>query len=144
MAESSTPPAAPPGGLLVSLQGLLATMMAIFQTRLALLATELEEEKLRLLKVLAWGALALLMGGMGLLFVAAFITILFWDEHRLLALGLMAAFFVLACGVAILRALVHWQAATGLLSATLAELDQDRRALMPSGRAELDDGGDSP
>lgn len=143
MAESSTPPAAPSGGLLSSLQGLLATTMAIFQTRLALLATELEEEKLRLLKVLAWGALALLMGGMGLLFVAAFITILFWDERRLLALGLMAAFFVLACGAAISRALVHWQAATGLLSATLAELDQDRRALMGSDPPEQEN-GDSP
>ncbi|MBC7701100.1 phage holin family protein [Aquabacterium sp.] len=138
MAESTTPSTSP-GGLLSSLRGLMATLLAIFQTRLALLATELEEEKLRLLKVLAWGAVALLLGGMGLLFAAAFITVLFWDEHRLLALGLMAAFFVLACMVAVSRANAHWQAATGLLSATLAELDHDRRALMPTGQADHQD-----
>lgn len=135
-AESTTPSA---GGLLSSLRGLLATLLAIFQTRLELLATELEEEKLRLLKVLAWGAVALLLGGMGLLFVAAFITVLFWDEHRLLALGLMGAFFILACALAMWRANAHWQASTGLLSATLAELDQDRQALMPPGQVKPQD-----
>lgn len=135
-AESTTPSA---GGLLSSLRGLLATLLAIFQTRLELLATELEEEKLRLLKVLAWGAVALLLGGMGLLFVAAFITVLFWDEHRLLALGLMGAFFILACVLAMSRANAHWQASMGLLSATLAELDQDRRALMQPGQAKPQD-----
>lgn len=136
MAESTTPPASPSSGLLSSLQGLLATLLAIFQTRLELLATEFEEEKLRLLKVLAWGAVALLLGGMGMLFVAAFITVLFWDEHRLLALGLMAAFFVVACVAAAWRANAHWQVATGLLSATLAELDHDRQALMSLGKAK--------
>ncbi|CAH0354515.1 phage holin family protein [Aquabacterium sp. CECT 9606] len=129
MSESTTTR----GGLLASLQGLLVTLLAIFQTRLELLVTELEEEKLRLLKVLAWGAVALLLGGMGMLFVAAFITVLFWDEHRLLALGLMAVFFVATCLAAVWRANTHWQVATGLLSATLAELDQDRRALMSLG-----------
>lgn len=118
----------------------MATLLAIFHTRLALLATELEEEKLRLLKVLMWGAVALLLGGMGLLFVAAFITVLFWDEHRLLALGLMAGFLVVACGVAVQRANAHWQSATGLLSATLAELNQDLHALMSAGQSKPQDG----
>src|SRR3990167_8618923 len=62
MPESTNRPASPSSGLLSSLQGLLATLLAIFQTRLELLVTELEEEKLRLLKVLAWGAVALLLG----------------------------------------------------------------------------------
>ncbi len=122
-----------------SLQGLLATLLAIFQTRLELLSVELQEEKLRLLGVLAWSAVALLLGGMGILFVAAFITVLFWDDHRLLALGLMAGFFLLACMVAGFRASLHLKAATTVLTATLAELEQDRQALMPSGQGQKDE-----
>lgn len=120
------------GGLLSSLRILLATSLAIFHNRLELLTTELEEEKLRLLRVLAWGALALLLGGMAILFVATFILVLFWEEHRLLAAGGLAALFVVACGLAVYRVKAHWMAATGLLSATLAELEQDRQALMSS------------
>lgn len=140
MTESTTPLASRSGGLMSSVQGLLATLVAIFHTRLELLSVELQEEKLRLLRVLAWGAVALLLGGVGILFVAAFITVLFWDEHRLLALGLMAGFFLLACGVAVSRANLHLQAATGLLSATLAELEQDRQALMPTSDHSQKDG----
>jgi uncharacterized membrane protein YqjE len=134
MTDSTSPtPASPsPGGLLSSVRGLLATLLEIFQTRLELLTTELEEEKLRLLKVLAWGAVALMLAGMGILFTAAFIVVLFWDEHRLLAVGSVAGLFVLACAVAVARVRRHWQASTGLLSATLAELEQDRHALAAS------------
>ncbi len=132
MTESTHPAAASRGGLLSSMQGLMATLLAIFQTRLELLAVELEEEKLRLLRVLAWGALALLLGGMGLLFTAAFITVLFWDDHRLLALGLMAGFFLLACVAAVFRVKWYVQSSAGLLAATLAELEHDRHALAPA------------
>lgn len=119
-------------GLLSSVRTLLATLLAIFHNRLELLTTELEEEKLRLLRVLAWGALALLLGGMSILFLATFILVLFWDEYRLLAAGGLAALFVVACGLAVYRVKAHWMAATGLLSATLAELEHDRQALMSS------------
>ncbi|RZL03240.1 MAG: phage holin family protein [Rubrivivax sp.] len=132
MNDSTTPAGPPTGGLLSSTRSLLATLLAIFHTRLELLTTELEEEKLRLLKVLAWGAVALMLGGMGILFIATFAIVLFWEDHRLLAVGLVAALFGVCCAVALARVKRHWQAATGLLSATLAELEQDRQALMPS------------
>lgn len=113
-----------------SVRGLLSTLLAIFQTRLELLSVEIQEEKLRLLRVLAWGGLALLLGGMAMLFSAGFIAMLFWDEHRLLALGLLAVFFLLACILSLWRVSAHLRAATtGVLSATLAELEQDWRAL---------------
>lgn len=129
MADPATPPGPAAGGLLNAMRGLLATLLDILHTRLELLTTELEEEKLRLLKVLGWGAVALMFGGMGMLFLSAFIVVLFWDEHRLLAVGMMAAFFILACVAAVARAGAHWRASTDLLAATLAELKQDRQAL---------------
>jgi uncharacterized membrane protein YqjE len=114
------------------MRGLLATLLDIFHTRLELLSAELEEEKLRLLKVLAWGAVALMFGGMGFLFLSTFVVVLFWDDHRLLAVGAVATLSLLACAVAVARVGVHWQASTALLSATLAELKQDGQALMSS------------
>lgn len=123
-------------GLFSSFQGLLATLLEVVHTRVALLATELEEEKLRLLKVLTWGALAVLLGCVGVVFLAGFVTVLLWQEHRLAALGVTTALFLAACGVAVWRVAVNLKAAKGLLVATLAELDHDRKALLSPARAE--------
>ena len=57
-------------GLFSSLKGTAATLVAIFRTRLELLASELEEEKIRLLSLLlfALGALFFLALGLVVLF----------------------------------------------------------------------------
>jgi uncharacterized membrane protein YqjE len=72
------------------------------------------------------------LGCVGVIFLAAFITVLFWDEHRLLVLGLLTAFFLAACGVAAWRVSRHLRVTNGVLHATLAELEQDRQALLPA------------
>lgn len=116
---------------MASLQGLGATLLAMGQTRLALLATELEEEKQRLLATLAWGAVALLLGCMACLFLAAFVTVLFWDTpHRLLAMACVTLLF--AAGAAWAAWRVRQLGRTpegGMLSASLAELEADCAAL---------------
>lgn len=118
-------------GLKASLQGLMATMVAIFQTRLALLSTELEEEKQRLLATMAWGAVAVLLACFSLAFFALFVAVVFWDTHRLLALGGMGVLFLAMSAAAWwqVRRLSH--ASAGLMAATLAELEADRQALLP-------------
>lgn len=116
-------------GLLGSLRNLLAHGLELAQVRLELLLTELEEEKTRLLKLLAYGAAALLLLMMGLVFLAVFITVLLWDEHRLLALGL-CSFFFLGTGLLALAGvsrLAHRDEKP--LAASLNELAQDRSAL---------------
>ncbi|HET8870242.1 MAG TPA: phage holin family protein [Aquabacterium sp.] len=123
------------GGLKASLRALLATTMAIVETRLALFATELEEERQRLLATLAWGAVAVLLGCFALAFAAGLIAAAFWDTHRLLALGAMTGVFLVLCLVAVWRVRRLIQSSSGLLSATLAELEADRRALSPKGRS---------
>jgi len=116
-------------GLLGSLRNLLAHGLELAQVRLELFLTELEEEKHRLLKLLAFGAAALLLLIVGLVFLAIFITVWLWDKHRLLALGLCSLFF-LGSG------LIAFSAARGAarrdgkpLAATLDELAQDQATL---------------
>lgn len=119
----------PGGGLFASLRGLLDTALGLLKTRAELLAVELEEEKLRLLGLLGYGAAALLLLSAGLVFLAIFLTVLFWDGYRLLALGSFAAIFLAAGGVALFVARRHANAGGRLFAASLAELARDRAAL---------------
>lgn len=122
-----------------SVQGLAATLMAIFQTRLELLATEVEEEKQRLLAVLGWGAVAILMGTVASVFLAGFITVLFWGTHPLLVLGLLTLAFAAVCLWAVRRVQAITASPEGMLAATLAELQADHDALLAAAK-----GGSTP
>ena len=119
----------PSGGLYASLRGLIATAIGLLRTRLELLATELQEEKLRLISIVVYGAAAIFMFGVGLVLLAIFVAVLFWDSHRLLVMGGLTAIFLL-CGLGSLL-LVQRQVRGGsrLFSASLAEMAQDRQAL---------------
>lgn len=125
----------PPGeGLLASLRGLLSTALALLQTRVALFATELEEEKLRLLSVLVFGVAALLLLSIGAVFLAIFLTLLFWDTHRLLVIGCATLVFLMGGSGAWLLAQRQIRSASRLFAASLAELQQDRNALQAGPR----------
>ena len=87
---------APSGGVLDTLRGLLVTGIALAKVRLELLSTEVREEKARLLAILAYGGAAIFLLAVGAVFLAVFLTVLLWDSHRLLVLGLAAAVFLLA------------------------------------------------
>lgn len=115
-------------GLWASVQNLLATLIAILQTRVELVATELEEEKRRLLGVMAWGAVAVLMACFSLVFLAVFATVLFWED-RVVVLGTITVLFLVAGGLAWRRVGKLLQTSSGLLSASIAELEGDRQAL---------------
>ena len=119
----------PNGGLLVSLRGLIATAIALFQTRLELLATELEEEKLRLLSIMMFAAVAFVMLGTGLVLSVIFLALLFWEDHRLLVMGGLTAIFLLCGFGALLLVQRKLQAGSRLFSASLAEMTQDQQAL---------------
>jgi uncharacterized membrane protein YqjE len=117
------------GGLLASARALLATVVAMLQTRLELLATELEEEKVRLGEMLAYAALAFFFLGFGVVLLALFLTVLLWDSHRLLALGVASALFLSAGLLAVAAVARRGRAGSRLFAASLAELAQDREAL---------------
>ena len=118
-------------GLLSSLRGLVATGVATLQIRLELFATELQEEKARVLGLLFYGAAALILLAVGVTFLAVFFTVLLWDSNRLLALGVFAATFLGGGALALTAAMRLARSESRLFAASLAELAQDRAALEP-------------
>lgn len=121
-----------PRGLFASAKGLLGTGIALLHNRLELLGVELAEERARLVSLLAYGGAAFLCIAAGLIFLAIFLTVLLWDNNRLLALGIFSALF-LGAGIASLTlAMSLARSGSKLFSASLAELRQDRDALATS------------
>jgi uncharacterized membrane protein YqjE len=117
--------AAARGGLLHSIRHLAGTVLAAVQTRLEIFSTELDEERLRLEQLLLLTLAAAICLGMALLLGVAFLVIYFWDTHRLLTVGLLAAAFLAAAAVLawILRARVKTRRKP--FAVTRSELSKD-------------------
>jgi uncharacterized membrane protein YqjE len=123
MADSSSR-----SGLFASLRGLAATGLALLQTRLELLAVEIQEEKARTLGLVAYGIAAVLLLGAGAIFLAVFVTVLLWESNRLLALGVFAALFLGSGFICLVTARRLVTRPSSLFVASLAELVKDRAA----------------
>ncbi len=129
MSAESKPPGTPRPRLAESLHGIVDAGLETVQTRLELLGVELQEEKLRLTGLALNTVLAGLLLGFGLVFLMVFLTVLFWEEHRLLTLGISTA-LCLGGGLMAARNAAHaFRSGTKLFAASLAELARDRAAL---------------
>lgn len=115
-------------GVLGSLKGWVATLVEVAHTRLEILSTEVEEEKLRIGQMLLLGVAALFFLGLGIVFAAVFATVLFW-EHRLLMLGALALLFLVAGGVAAYLLQGKAREKSRLFADSLGELAKDRNRL---------------
>jgi uncharacterized membrane protein YqjE len=116
-------------GLLASARAVLAGLLELGQTRLLLAGTEIEEERLRLADLLLWATLALFFIGLGLVFAALLLVLLFWDGSREWVLGGITAVFL---GVGIWAGVCWRHKARNkppFLATTIAELQRDRAAL---------------
>ena len=82
------------GGLLHSIRHLAGNLLAAAQTRLEILATEIEEERARLEQLLLIALAAAFCLGMAIMLSVAFVVIYFWDTHRLITIGVLAAGFL--------------------------------------------------
>ncbi len=117
-------------GLWASLQRLLATSAEILHTRADILATELEEEGLRVKELLLYERVSLFFLGLGLLLATLFVVLAFWDTHRLSVLAAFAVFY-LAIGTGTALVARHkLKTRPRLFSATLSELGKDRDRLV--------------
>jgi uncharacterized membrane protein YqjE len=116
-------------GLLASLRRLIGGGAELLQVRLELFGTELEREKLRILGALMRAALALLLVGIGVVMLAAFIVVLWWEQHRLLALGTLTLVCLGGGAWLWLGAMERLKAPGGLFAASAAELAKDRAVL---------------
>lgn len=117
------------GGLFVSVRMMADTLIAIVQTRVELLSTELEEERIRLTSMLVWGFVALFCASLGIIFVTMLFVLSLWDDHRLLAAGIPAAVFLSAALFSVRTLVLKIQSKPRLFSASLAELNKDREQL---------------
>ena len=116
-------------GVLAALRRLASSAVELLYTRLELIATELEEERNRLLHLLVLIVASSFFLTLGIILLTFFIVVLAWDTHRVLAVGLLTVAY-LVIGV-ILAAKAHAAAKTHarLFAATLAELKKDRDGL---------------
>lgn len=115
-----------------SLRSTLALLLDIGATRLELAATELEEERLRLVKQLISAAITLVLIGMAVLLCTTFVIVALWDSHRLLAVGGLALAFIIASWVSAVRWRTRAASRPLFLSVTVTELQRDVAALRPS------------
>ena len=118
-------------GIVQSLRNLAATLVALLRTRFELLATELEEERIRLLQILFWAAGALVFFGVGILLLVVLFIAVFWDSYRITAIITLAVIF-LAAGIGMAFGVRRrMQARPKFFSASLDELAKDRDHLTP-------------
>ena len=116
-------------GLFRSLLNLAATLVAIAQTRLELLTTELQEEVQRAAGAVVWALIALLAAMIGLLFGGLTVVFVYWDTHRVLAALLVTAAFVAIALSAVLVLVVKINSRPRFLDATLTELANDAKSM---------------
>jgi len=116
-------------GLLESLRNLAGTFLALVQTRIEIFASELDEERTRLARIVMLAVIAAFCLGLALVLFVLLIVVVFWDSNRLLAIGVIAGLFALGALAALLalRSAVRQQ--PKFLAATLAELRKDRKEL---------------
>jgi uncharacterized membrane protein YqjE len=127
MAEEAGAPRPP--GLVDSLARLGRSALALARTRLELLGTEIEEERIRFTRLaIAAVAIAFCLQMAVLLFVV-FMVVFLWDTHRLVTLGAFAAAF-LAAGVVGMMALRRRLARRPkMFASSLGELLKDEERL---------------
>jgi uncharacterized membrane protein YqjE len=116
------------GGLMQSLRSLAASVVGVLHTRLELLASEIEEERLHILQLLLWGCVALLFLSFGVLMLTLAVVVLFWDTHRLLVVIVLGVVYLAIGGTLAMVARRGVQRAR-LFAASIAELARDRDKL---------------
>ena len=128
LTDPVTPPAQP---LARTLKGMGGRVLALLQVRLELFGVEAREELNRLTELVAWVAVACVLGCLGVGFLAVLLTVALWDSHRLLALGLATTGLFIAGVWAATRAAGRLRSGSRLFASSLAEIAQDREALRP-------------
>jgi uncharacterized membrane protein YqjE len=116
-------------GPLDSLRALGATFLALVGTRVELLVVELREEGERKKEMLVLAGVAAVFLALGLLLLAIFVVVVFWDSHRIAATAAVTMVY-LGIGVgALARLKQKVRASPPPFEATLGEFAKDLEML---------------
>jgi uncharacterized membrane protein YqjE len=117
-----------PGGLLESLARFGQSLIGALQTRVQLVADELEEQGALVARMAVLWALAGLCLLLAVMLLAVLLVVLFW-ESRVLVLSLLLALLAAIGAAALARAKVIGRSRPRAFSDLLEELTQDRASL---------------
>ncbi len=112
-------------GFLDSVGQLFVTALEMVHTRLELVFTELQEGLESLVGLVLWALSALLAAVLALLFGGLALVFVFWDSHRVLAAVLVMCGFALVAAIASRVALARVRLQRSLFSTTMTELAKD-------------------
>jgi uncharacterized membrane protein YqjE len=111
-----------------SVRRLLDTGLSIVESRVELLAIELQEEKHRLAELVLLTAIVAALGTMALTLATLAIVVFFWQNAYLIVLAVLAGAYLIATALAF-RALQRRIGTSKAFAGTLNELRKDRGCL---------------
>ncbi len=120
---------APPGsrrGLRAAVAKFAAALLGLGRTRLELASVEFEEARARASERVVLIIVAGLCFAFALFAVSMLVIVLFWDTHRIAAIGAVAIVYALGGLVALWRLAENSKSGKPAFAATLAELERDR------------------
>jgi uncharacterized membrane protein YqjE len=122
-------PSTPSAGIIDSVRTFADNLLATVQDRIELVSVELQEEKLRLIKVFIWISAAIFAGLLALMFASITIVYLFWDSARLAALIGVTALYTAATVAIIVAFRAYIARQPKPFAATIAEIKNDRACI---------------
>lgn len=121
----------PPSGILESLRKLGRTGVAVLQNRLELFSVELEEQKVRLVRVLVLAGAAIFLGNTALLAVSATIIVAAGERARLAVLIGLSVIYIGAAVWACIALRRELRSAPPPFQDSVSELKKDSEWLKP-------------
>lgn len=114
-----------------SVARLAATLLAIVQNRVDLVATEVEEESLRYFSYLMLSLAAMFCMGIAIVLGVLLAVVLYWESHRVAILSILMALFALTGITLALRVRSQFRLKPKLLGHSMTELSRDADLLQP-------------
>jgi uncharacterized membrane protein YqjE len=121
----------PRPGILASLRRLCDSGLALLQNRVELFAVELEEQKIRLVRVLALLAAVVVLANTAILVVTATIVVVVDEHARGPVLIGLSLFYIVAALIALWALRKETKGAPPPFEGSVAEIKKDRQWLNP-------------
>jgi len=123
--------AEPTESVVAGVRGWLLDGVQLLRVRLELFGLEARDHAAESMAALLFGLAAVMLLTLGLAFLAIFLTVLFWDSHRLVALAVFSTLFLSFGGAALWLAVRRWPRPDAWFASSLSELKSDAERIRP-------------